>query len=93
MTTDPTAIQAGLRRLGEAGCPASEVARWVMRETGDDEVRVFQLMVHFFRAYHLSVRTLRELELWEGLGAGGPTTDAELDALFGPLRVRETPLS
>ncbi|MEH0419481.1 hypothetical protein [Streptomyces sp. B21-083] len=90
--TDWNAIAAGLRRLGEEGRPPSEAARWMMREMGDD-FRVFPLMVQFFRAYHVSVRSLRELEVWEGLGTGGRLTDTELDAILGPLTVRETPLS
>ncbi|MFJ8489031.1 hypothetical protein ACIRBZ_11785 [Streptomyces sp. NPDC094038] len=33
---------------------------------------------------------LRETERWEGLSTGGsPLTDAELDAITGPLVVRE----
>jgi hypothetical protein len=90
--TDRTAIVAGLRRLGEEGHPASEAARWVMREMGDD-FKAFPLMFHFFGAYHVPVERLRELERWEGLGTGGPLTDAELDAIVGPLTVREAPLS
>ncbi|MGW0835859.1 hypothetical protein [Streptomyces prunicolor] len=90
--TDRTAIVAGLLRLGEEGRPASEAARWVMREMGDD-FKVFQLMAHFFRAYHVPVERLREMEHWEALGTGGPVTDAELDAIIGPLRAREAPLS
>lgn len=90
--TDRTAIVAGLRRIGEEGRPASEAARWAMREMGDD-FRVFQLMVHFFGAYHVPVERLREMERWDGLGAGGPLADAELDEIIGPLRVREAPLS
>ncbi|GAQ70493.1 hypothetical protein ACKI1I_15045 [Streptomyces turgidiscabies] len=35
-TTDWNAIAAGLRRLGEEGRPASEAARWMMREMGDE---------------------------------------------------------
>ncbi|MEU9349109.1 hypothetical protein AB0D74_48715 [Streptomyces sp. NPDC048278] len=35
------------------------------------------------------VERLREMERWEGLNAGGPLTDAELDAVIGPLVVRE----
>ena len=93
--TDRTAIVAGLRRLGEEGRPASEAARWVMREMREmgDDVKVFQLMLLFFGAYHVPVERLRELECWEGLGTGGPLTDAELDATVGPLIVREAPLS
>lgn len=90
--TDRTEIVAGLRRLGEEGRPASEAARWVMRERADD-FKVFQLMVHFFSAYHVPVERLREMERWEGLGTGGTLTDAELDAVVGPLVVRETPRS
>ncbi|MFF7048611.1 hypothetical protein ACFY94_09645 [Streptomyces griseorubiginosus] len=90
--TDRTAIVAGLRRLGEQGRPASEAARWVMREMGDD-FKVFPLMVHFFSAYHVPVERLRAVERWEGLGAGGPLTDGQLDEIVGPLKVRETPLS
>ncbi|MGW1627695.1 hypothetical protein [Streptomyces sp. NPDC002172] len=90
--TDPTAIVARLRRLGEEGRPASEAARWVTREMGDD-FKVFQLMVHFFSAYHVPVERLREMERWEGLGTGGPLTDADLDAIIGPLTVREAPPS
>ncbi|MFF1308259.1 hypothetical protein [Streptomyces sp. NPDC058307] len=90
--TDRTEIVAGLRRLGEEGRPASEAARWVMRETGDD-FKIFQLMVHFFSACHVPVERLREMERWEGLGTGGALTDAELDAIVGPLVVRETPPS
>ncbi|MFG2955869.1 hypothetical protein ACGF5O_19370 [Streptomyces sp. NPDC048291] len=90
--TDRTAIVAGLRRLGEEGRPASEAARWAMREmaeTGED-FRVFRLMAHFFSAYHVPVEHLREMERWEGLSTGGgPLTDAELDAIIGPLVVRE----
>ncbi|KOV58474.1 hypothetical protein ADL01_37945 [Streptomyces sp. NRRL WC-3618] len=101
MTDARTAIVAGLRRLGEEGRPASEAARWAMRkmrETGEtgktgDDFKVFQLMVHFFGAYHVPVERLRELERWEGLDTGGPLTDAELDAVVGPLTVRETPPS
>ncbi|CAM5274396.1 hypothetical protein [Streptomyces griseorubiginosus] len=90
--TDRTALLVGLRRFGEEGRPASEAARWVMREMGDD-FKVFPLMVHFFSAYHVPVARLREMECWEGLGLGGPLTDAQLDEVIGPLRVRETPLS
>ncbi|MFE1833390.1 hypothetical protein [Streptomyces sviceus] len=90
--TDRTEIVAGPRRLGGEGRPASEAARWVMREMGDD-FQVFQLMVHFFSAYHVPVERLREMERWEGLGTGGPLTDAELDAIVGPLMVRVTPPS
>ncbi|MGY1498661.1 hypothetical protein ACW4TU_19045 [Streptomyces sp. QTS52] len=90
--TDKTAIEAGLRRFGDEGRPASEAARWVMREMGDD-FAVFQLMVRFFTVYHVPVEHLRELERWEGLGTGGPLTDVELDAIVGPLRVRDAPLS
>ena len=85
--TDRTAIVAALRRLGAEGRPASEAARWVMREMKDD-FKVFQLMVQFFCAYHVPVERLREMERWEGLGTGGPLTDAELDAIVGPLVVR-----
>ncbi|WP_329273149.1 hypothetical protein [Streptomyces sp. NBC_01451] len=92
--TDRTAIEAGLRRLVEEGRSASEAGRWVvreMREMGGD-FGVFQLMVCFFRVCHVPVERLRQLEIWEGLGTGGPLTDAELDATVGPLRVREAPL-
>ncbi|MEU6230156.1 hypothetical protein [Streptomyces sp. NPDC047042] len=93
--TDRATIAAGLRRLGEEGRPASEAAHWVLRhtrETGED-LSAFQLMIHFFATYQVPVEHLRELELWEGLGTGGSMTDAELDAVVGPLRVRETPPS
>ncbi|MBK3574123.1 hypothetical protein JHN63_09870 [Streptomyces sp. MBT65] len=92
MTSDKTAVEAGLRRFGDEGRPASEAARWVMAEMGDD-FPVFQLMTRFFSVFQVSVRALRELENWEGLGTGGPLTDADLDAIIGPLTVRETPLS
>ncbi|MEV5533787.1 hypothetical protein [Streptomyces prunicolor] len=90
--TDRTAIEAGLRRFGDEGRPASEAARWVIGEMGD-VVPVFQLMTRFFSVFQVPLRALRELENWEGLGTGGPLTDAELDAVIGPLTVREAPLS
>ncbi|MET9253514.1 hypothetical protein [Streptomyces sp. NPDC003717] len=89
--TDRSAIQAGLRRLAEEGRPASEAARWAMREMGDD-FGVFALMAHFFTVYHVPVERLRELDRWAGLPTAGPLTDPELDAAIGPLTVRETPL-
>ena len=89
--TDKAAIEAGLRRFGDEGRPASEAARWVIGELGDD-FSVFQLMFRFFSVFHVQVQVLRELESWEGLGAGGPLTDAELDVIVGPLTVREVPL-
>ncbi len=88
--TDRTAIVTGLRRLGEEGRPASEAARWVIGEMGDD-FSVFQLMTRFFSVFQVPVQALRELENWEGLGTGGPLTDSELDAIVGPLTVREEP--
>ncbi|WP_055531797.1 hypothetical protein [Streptomyces graminilatus] len=96
--TDNAAIDAGLRRFGVEGRSASEAARWAIGELGrtadtESGFPVFQLMFRFFSVFHVSVQALRELECWEGLGIGGPLTDAELDAVIGPLRVRETPLS
>ena len=62
-----------------------------MGEMGDG-FPVFQLMTRFFTVFQVPLRALRELEIWEGLGTGGSLTDAELDAVIGPLTVRETPL-
>ncbi|MGI5164440.1 hypothetical protein ACQEU3_08810 [Spirillospora sp. CA-253888] len=81
-------IVAELRRRALKGDPPSVIAAWLVGRIGSAG-SFFRFLRYFFEAYVIPVQVLRGIEGWVGFEWGKSLSDADLDQLLSPLKVRD----